>query len=121
MLRALQQQEIQLRVEKIREFIQEHYQETLPKIIELAALWHTNECSLKKQFKQYYNCSIYQYYTNVRLTKAHQLILQKKYTLQQIANACGYNNYTTFYLAYKKHFGQTPKIHLTLNKNVPDV
>jgi AraC-like DNA-binding protein len=112
MLRALQQQEIQLRVEKIREFIQEHYQETLPKIIELAALWHTNECSLKKQFKQHYNCSIYQYYINVRLTKAHQLILQKKYTLQQIANACGYNNYTTFYLAYKKHFGQTPKKHL---------
>ena len=49
------------------------------------------------------------YYTNLRLTRARQLIEQTRMSLTEVALACGFDNFPAFSKNFKRLYGITPK------------
>lgn len=64
---------------------------------------------LSHVFKQVYGVSIYNYYQNHRMQKAHELLSTKKYTVKEVAEKLGYTNFSNFVVAFTKQFNTSPK------------
>lgn len=62
----------------------------------------------KSLFKLVYSNSVYQYYRDKKLEKAHLLIQTSEYTITEVANYIGYENTSKFATAYKQKFGNLP-------------
>ena len=95
-------------IQKVLDYIQNHLEEPLPSTKELSKMFGTNEFKLKEGFRESFNTSIYQFYNNERLKKAHLLIQQTTISLKEIAFMSGFNDYTNFYKAFKKKFNYAP-------------
>ena len=80
-------------------------------------MFGTNEFTLKDSFRKVLKTSIYQFYNDERLKKAHLLILQTAIPLKEIALISGFYNYTNFYKAFKKRFNYPPS---ELKRNTPE-
>ncbi|WP_378186516.1 helix-turn-helix domain-containing protein [Aquimarina sp. W85] len=78
-------------------------------IKELARIIGINDFVLKKEFKQLFGMTIFEYAMEQRLTTAKNLLLHSKKPIYEIAEAVGYKNSTHFSAAFKKLEGVTPK------------
>lgn len=104
-------------IQRVLDYIQNHLEEPLPSTKELSVMFGTNEFTLKDSFRKVLKTSIYQFYNDERLKKAHQLILLTNIPLKEIALISGFNNYTNFYKAFKKRFNYPPS---ELNRNTQE-
>lgn len=95
-------------IQKVQDYIINHLEEQLPSTKEISAMFGTNEFTLKDNFRRFLQTSIYQFYNEERLKKAHLLIQQTAEPLKAIAFSCGFNDYTNFYKSFKKKFGYAP-------------
>ncbi len=95
-------------IQKVIDYIQNHLEESLPTTKELSKMFGTNEFTLKDSFRNILKTSIYQFYNDERLKKAHFLIKQTSIPLKEIAFICGFNDYPNFYKAFKKRFNYPP-------------
>lgn len=95
-------------IEKVQDYILNNLEEPLPSAKELSKMFGTNEFSLKANFRNFLKTSIYQYYNDERLKKAHFLIERTLIPLKEIAYSCGFNDYTNFYKAFKKKYNYSP-------------
>lgn len=95
-------------IQKVYDYIKDHLEEPLPTLKELSKLFSTNEFKIKDGFRHFFNTSVYQFYNDERLKKAHLLIQLSNESLKTIAFSCGYNDYTNFYKSFKKKFGYSP-------------
>lgn len=95
-------------VQNIRDYILQNLDVPLPTLKEIAKKFGTNEFKIKKGFRHFHNISLFQFYNEQRLSKAHSLILQTKFSLGDISAMCGYTDYVNFYKAFKKHFQYPP-------------
>lgn len=71
--------------------------------------------SLHLCFKEHLGISVYKYITEKRLINAHKLISTGK-NPTKIFSDCGFNDYPTFFKAYKKKFGISPGKNLSKYK-----
>jgi len=95
-------------IQKLYDYILNNLEEPLPSTKKLSKMFGINEFRLKDGFRHFFNTSIYQFYTEERLKKAHLLILETSIPLKEIAFISGYNYYINFYKAFKKRFGYSP-------------
>lgn len=95
-------------IQKLYDYILAHLDEPLPSIKELARLIGTNECKLKEGFRYFFNTSIYQFYNEERLKRAHFMIATTTIPLKSVASMNGFLDYPNFSKAFKKRFGQSP-------------
>ena len=65
---------------------------------------------LKDGFRHFFKTSIYQFYNDERLKRAHLLIQQTNIPLKTIAYMTGFNIYTNFSKAFKKRFSYAPNV-----------
>lgn len=56
------------------------------------------------------------YLERLRMQKAHALVLEGQYTLDEIAGMCGYANSNTFRRIYRKVYGVTPSMMRSMKK-----
>jgi AraC-like DNA-binding protein len=96
------------KMQEVCQYIINHYHLPLPTTRDLAKMFQTNECTLKKLFRDYGDTSIYQFYTQERLKNAHALIEHTQLSLSQIALNCGFNDYPSFLVAFKKKYNYAP-------------
>lgn len=75
---------------------------------QLAKQSGTNECLLKKGFRELFNISIYQYLLQCRMKKAYELLHNSSLKQKDIAAECGYETLAGFVTAFRKHFGKPP-------------
>ena len=99
-------------MQQVYDYILSHLDTPLPSIKQLSKLFGTNTFKLKEGFKHFFKISIYQFYTEERLKRAHLLIQKTKLPLSDIAELSGFQNYITFTKAFKKRFNYCPT-HLT--------
>jgi AraC-like DNA-binding protein len=78
------------------------------KICDLAAEVGTNECYLKKQFKQVFGVSVFAYFQQARMEKARILLINKALSVSEAAHTLGYTSVSYFSIAFRKHFGYNP-------------
>ena len=95
-------------IHEVFEYILTHLEEPLPSTKELSKMFGTNEFTLKQNFRKLLKTSIYQFYNEERLKRAHHLIQQTTISIKTIALMSGFNDYTNFYKSFKKRFGYPP-------------
>lgn len=57
----------------------------------------------------HFDCSPKEYYLNIRLTHAQNLLKQSSMSVSNVALACGFANASSFNKAYKNQFNYSPK------------
>lgn len=76
-------------------------------VLDIAREMGVSPSTLHLCFKEHLGTSVYRYITEKRLIHAHKQISKGKSPTKIYAD-CGYNDYPTFYKAYKKKFGTNP-------------
>lgn len=99
--------------QRVSEYILINLEEPLPNVKDLSLLFGTNEFKIKKSFRNFFDTSIFQFYNEQRLKKAHLLIEQTNIPINEIAIMSGFTNYINFYKSFKKRFNYLPS---TLNR-----
>lgn len=74
----------------------------------LAERFFLSPSQFSRVFKQATGASPWEYITIKRLTSAREKIRSGE-TVQYAAESCGFRDYSTFYRAYIKYFGRSPK------------
>ena len=82
--------------------------ENPPTLTELSRIVGTNECTLKRGFKETFGCTVYNFVQENRLEKAYQLITGCGYNVSESAFAVGYSNLSHFSKVFKIKFGISP-------------
>lgn len=82
--------------------------ENPPSLVELSKEIGFNTTRLKKEFKAFFGVPVFKYLQNERLSSAHELISQKKATVQEAARQVGYDSLSSFSNAFAKKFGYRP-------------
>ncbi len=77
--------------------------------IECAEMLHISYGYFAKLFKTVMGKTFKQYLTDVRMSRAHTLLISTDSSVTEIASRCGYDNVSYFVAEYKKTFGTTPK------------
>ena len=75
---------------------------------ELSDRFFISRAQLCRRFQKATGTSIGRYITTKRLNAARQLLLQGRKASDACA-MCGFKDYSTFYRAYTRHFGHSPK------------
>lgn len=84
-------------------------------IVQLSRLIGSNECTLKRVFKQETGFTIHEYRTKQKMKEALKL-LNLRYSLIEIADLLGYSNVYYFIRIFKNHFGYLPIEYPSKNK-----
>ena len=80
-----------------------------PSITGLAKKISMSKLRLSHAFKQVYGASIYNYYQNQRMQKAHELLSTGNFSVKEVGEKLGYKNLSNFVLSFTKQFNTTPK------------
>lgn len=109
-------------IQEIYDYILENLEEPLPKLKALARKFGTNEFKLKSGFRQFFNTSVYSFYNDERLKRAHIMISQRDLPLKEIALLTGFSTYPNFSKSFKKKYGYNPTdlLRNAVNKNDPN-
>lgn len=78
-------------------------------ILEICHLIHSQTRTLERSFQMHFDCSPKEYYLNIRLTHAQNLLKQSSMSVSNVALACGFANASSFNKAYKNQFNYSPK------------
>jgi AraC-like DNA-binding protein len=97
------------KVKHAHQYIQEHLHEKLT-IPEIAQTVGTNQCYLKKGFKELYGCTIFDFVLENRMLKAEHFLKNSDKKLIEIAELVGYSSLSSFSKAYKNYFGISPSL-----------
>lgn len=96
------------KLNEVRRMLMDHYQESCPPITEVARKASMSPTKFKKLFKQMFGHTYYQFYKNVRMHKARELLEQRKMNASEVAYSLGYSNPSKFSKAFKDMFSVTP-------------
>ncbi|HJD23696.1 MAG TPA: AraC family transcriptional regulator [Firmicutes bacterium] len=88
-------------------YIDEHLDADL-RLADLAAIVHVSPAYFSTLFKRFNGVSPVEYIVHKRVQRAIELIRTTPQNLTEIAMACGFNNGTNFYKAFRRVTGRTP-------------
>lgn len=88
------------------DYIDDHFTEPIT-LDTLASRFYVSKSQLNQTFRQITGTTIIDYIIRKRIAYAQQLLLNGVSALQASTSA-GFGDYTSFYRAYKKHFGCSP-------------
>jgi transcriptional regulator GlxA family with amidase domain len=73
---------------------------------------------VERLFRSYLGCTFSQYYLELRLNRAQQLLSQTSLPVLEIALACGFVSASHFSRSYRERFGRTPREERAPNSRV---
>lgn len=77
-------------------------------VTNLCRISHTSKNMLYRSFRETFDCTINEYITNERITRARQLLETTEKTVQEIGEAVGAENPAHFCRMFKKNTGLSP-------------
>lgn len=101
---------------KARDLLTENFKNP-PTLRELAAEVGTNECTLKKVFKQMFSMTAFDYLNDLRMNKAARYLADNTLQINEIANELGFSSQSHFCTAFRKKYGVTPKEYREAKNN----
>ena len=97
-------------MERVIEYIENNYSIKI-NTEEIASKMFFNKNYISKLFKSEKGLSIAEFVREIRLKEACRLIGSTNRNISEIAAECGFSDMKTFYLAFKKYVGVTPKAY----------
>ncbi len=94
-------------IAQAREILLQHIGDPIT-IKELARKVATNECYLKKGFKEMFGTTIFDFYQSQRMEHAKYLLYEKGLSVTDVSSLLGYSSISHFSTAFKKHTGLKP-------------
>lgn len=107
-MRPLRQAQTPALMERIRQFLAEHYQSKLT-LAQLGTQFGLSPCYLQRQFKQRYGQSPTEYLMLLRIVHAKELLRMTQKSIGEIAYAVGFENLGYFTRLFKRQEGLTPQ------------
>lgn len=95
------------KLEQVRALLEKNFIHP-PSQKELATTVAMNESKLRREFKEYFATTIYDYIVRLRMEFARKLLLEQKKSIQETAELTGFNHQNNFSSAFKKYFGISP-------------
>ncbi len=95
------------KIRNAREILLQHISEPLT-IKALSRKVATNECYLKKGFKEMYGTTIFDFFQSQRMEHAKYLLYEKGLSVTDVSSLLGYSSISHFSTAFKKHTGLKP-------------
>jgi AraC-like DNA-binding protein len=97
------------KIQKARDYIigNLHKNITIPII---ASYVGTNQCYLKKGFKEVTGQTIFEFLQENRMVKARHILQNTDQSIQEVASMVGYASISSFSQTYKNYFGISPSI-----------
>ncbi|MEH1848742.1 MAG: AraC family transcriptional regulator [Nostoc sp.] len=80
-----------------------------PSLIQLAQQVGLNDRKLKEGFRSVFGTTVFGYLHNYRMEVAQNLLIQGQMNVTEVAHQVGYASSTSFYNAFRKKFGVSPK------------
>ena len=77
-------------------------------LAEIADAVHISLRQLERMFHRYYSMNPAQYYLNLRLRRARELVMHSSQPIMQVTIACGFASSSHFCKAYRNLFGHPP-------------
>lgn len=96
------------RVQKVQEYIAEHYKEDI-RLSDLAMLAGMTPTAFSRFFKLRTGRSISDYLIDIRLGHATRALVDSTNSVAEICYECGFNNVSNFNRIFKKKKGNSPK------------
>lgn len=96
-------------IDKIIAYIDDNYDNPNLSLISIAQSMCLTESYISSFFKQNYGMNIHNYIEQKRMTKAAELLKGSNLATTEIIEKTGYTNMNTFYKAFKRYYGITPK------------
>lgn len=93
--------------ERLAEYINEHLDEDLS-LERLAKIFFVNKYHIAHLFKEKYGISVHQYIIKKRLALCKDALLNDE-EITETCLLCGFSDYSSFYRAFKKEYGLSPK------------
>ncbi len=93
-------------LEVVLDYINKNFAEPLS-LKSVADRFFTSPSNIEMLFNRKVQCPFYRYVTECRISHAQKLILSNT-SLKEVSTACGYNDYSNFYRAFRKVTGLSP-------------
>lgn len=87
---------------------------------EIAARYHISNSHLRACFRQRYNISIHKFIVKIRLALAKNLITEG-HALKDVYEIVGFQDYSSFFKAFKQDYGISPSTYRKMQKSIRDV
>ena len=95
------------RLSTVMDYLKNNYR-AFPTLEEVAKVSGSCTSKLSSDFKEVYNCSIFQYCQKLRMDEAARNLMQGELPISSIAYLAGYQNPQHFTAAFKRYFGVLP-------------
>lgn len=93
---------------EVEEFLKRHLEMTLPDIATIARTMTLSVSTLKRHFKMMFGKSLYEYYLELKMEHARELLNDRNLSVNEVANKLEYEKVSCFIDMYKKHHGHSP-------------
>ena len=78
----------------------------------LSERFFINKYHLLREFKKHVGYTVHNYIKIQRLTRSENIMREGQHPLADICHLCGFGDYSSFFRAFKGHFGMTPNQYL---------
>lgn len=93
----------------VHELILKDYSKPIPHVNELVDIVNMSPQKFRGLFRKIFSKNYYEYYQEIRLEHAKQLLAQNKFTVVQISYKVGFTYSQNFARAFAKYTGMTAK------------
>ncbi len=100
-------QNVQMRLQQMIKFIQQHYQEKFL-LTDLAAMANIGRSEADRCFRKYYGISPMEYVIQYRVKMAKLLLLSTELSIKEIGEKCGFRDSSYFIRKFRQYFSVTP-------------
>lgn len=94
-------------IQKVHEYMNKYYQENIT-LDEIATHAGMNASALCRYYKKYTGKTLFAYLSELRISYAAKLLMNKNRAINQVAYDCGYNNLSHFNRQFKNIIGESP-------------
>lgn len=94
--------QIRERMHEVERLLEDCIYKALPSISSIARQMALSESTLKRNFKEIYGVSIYEYYLRKKMEKARELFSDNNTTVKEVAYMMGYEKVSNFIEIFKK-------------------
>lgn len=97
-------------IQRAEQFLNDHVFTGFPGIEKISQKIGVSPTKLKNDFKSIHDTGLYQYFSAQQMKAAHQILLQRKHNVKDVAALLGYENASKFSAAFKKNFNVSPSV-----------